>query len=434
MAVIGRDSPKHFSLLDLQHFVDTCPKFPERALIGDETFLQTSIKHNLCNNLENEIDSGMGCGEVNLACCYCFFDYYMDDLSLDDVPTVHPDHFDLIPRDIQANSSNAIKLKVEAILDKTNVDASLGSGEKVLVVSDLEKLSNVSLNGRAPNIYILCDNLVNIFNYKANTLECGEQSVHRFMIQNGSARKLASLDISIVYSGCLKGEKYFTGHVTASLSHKPQSNSYPYSEETLYNEHTIDTEAGIVIGELQRTAPLDEKFGCISIAFCPHPFIQSGDFQLTIKADALTRYSVHISGRACISVEDVISHKLLQYFLMKKVIGDKKECSFHSWLDLRVMERRYLALVDLLNNADDERKGFQSVLEKSEALYLTTEHDEPYHLLKVRIVATFVIASINTSIFTLTHLSSLYMIMGSDIKYRFLSGFSFSIIKKETNM
>jgi len=320
----------------------------------------------------------------------------MNDLSIEDAPHVHLDNFELVPSEVElqdmgitkpASCSDPFDSKVQAILEGTNKDISCKIGEKPLVVSNVQQLSSLSLDGKACSVFITCDNMVNLFNFKAHTLESREAAIHRFSIRNGLRKKLASLDISIVYSGTLNMGTYCPGQLQASLTYQPVHVSESPSDTIVHDESMADSVE--VVGEIQHTPPisLNEKFGRVVISFSPQPFIQSGIFELTVRADALTRYSVNASGQGCIFVEDVLHHKLHQLFLLKDILEEKVECARYCWLDLRVKERTYYSIVDFVYNAKNERRRSELDLEQNENLYLSTDYDEQYHFLKVSLAS-----------------------------------------------
>jgi len=415
MAILGRTHPTHFSRSDLKHFIESSPKIPRLALNehstrSKESFIADEASSSMANESAScRIDSSFHPAasegiSTRLADAdpetpddsdgkdyRCFNTHELNDLSIDDVSRVFVEDFELVPREMPlpamtdaTTSYESIESKIQAILEQTGDEVPLNYGEKPLIVPDLEELASLNLNGCATSVFVLCDNTVNLLNFKARTLDSGECSNHRFIIHNGLKKKLASLHISIVYSGSLKLGKYFPGELDASLSFQALEISFLPSEKMVYDENS--TGSMEIIGEIQQIPPVDEneKFGQIIISFDPQPFIQSGEFELSVRASAITRYSVNITGKACFSAEDVLHHELRRFFLVKEMIGQQRECSLHSWLDLRITERKFFSLDDLIFVAEEERKRSEIDLDQNENLYLSTDCDEQYHVLRVR--------------------------------------------------
>jgi len=437
IVIIGKSSPFRFSVLDLQHFVQTSPKLPRCAWVMSNVndshdtinFIQSGANY-LSRSTSSDSSELMDVESVILlhqkqAQVYrCLHEEYpqltnysclvpsscelvqgcqsdcdslvqvhslmrqeMNNLSVEDIPHVNIGELELVSDAVGLldfdipKGKDSYERKVQAILEGAKMDKPCNLDEEPLVLLNLQHLSALNLNGDSCSVFITCDNTVNLLNYKACTVQSEESLSHRFIISNGLKQKLVSLYISIVYSGTFIMGKYCPGLLKPSLRFQPLDIS-GFSSEDSHDESISDSM--LSVGDIRFAPPSDNgKVGQVIISLTHEPFIQSGVFELIIQADTLTRYSIHVSGKACIFVDDVLHHKLDHFFKLKDRLEEKIQGAQYCWLELRLEEQKFYSVMDLISNAEYELKRTALDLDQNENLYLSTDYDEQYHVLKV---------------------------------------------------
>ncbi len=269
-------------------------------------------------------------------------DYFHTTIDLEDHADVRNYVDEYCPKaaDIE---KNVARLESESTLE--SFDRTLTSKNCVLVSSIAELPSSKEVERSCLLIASKQVASTSLYEVPTQSLKEGSINHHYFYLQSCNTVKLYSIAITIIFRGDFEGTEYIPGKLKVVLKHLSN-----WEEPIQFKNDPIRVtmlESGHVHPE-ENISSTSKQMGRIVLRYEPNEVIESGLYEITVKAKADSMYSISLSGLfAC----DVFSEVKREIGRMKTALS---EClSFSEKLtsldvSIRLIERKLRIAEDRL--------------------------------------------------------------------------------------
>ena len=263
------------------------------------------------------------------------------------------------PTDDDKNSSPPSA--VDSAADKSqppNIDSTGIRDRDVIVVPNLASLDKLSLECVDNNRIFVAANRESIL-HESDSISIDGANVHRhyYFIENNDCLKLKSIHITVVFAGVFVGPDYRAGKIDVSLK---RLSGEPFSDvqmgtKTLQSQNSIDS-----IGIITIDHELESNV------------IESGLIELTITAEAESRYSIRIfSGSFARRVDLEVKRQTAELQDRQRRIAMCKSKHKSLFYLKQLLERKIIVADDL---KEHDRVSIHKCKEKLERLENELDH------------------------------------------------------------
>lgn len=224
-------------------------------------------------------------------------------------------------------------------------------------LDELKELQEDLAHQRTKRIYILDDcGYVNLKELEFNEIENGRGQCHLIQLTcDEPTKKLASITVSIIFTGKHTGSDYIPGRLSASISRiqNKQSNCNKIVGDIQYSLQTLNT--------LKSAGHLVIEYCVENHEHYEEPAMNDILLNISIFACSSCTYSISLFGRFMYDLESYYINRLHSYLIADQKIQDTQRLLHDNYLNTRFLEYKYTML--------------SLICKKTETLKLELYHD-----------------------------------------------------------
>ena len=221
-----------------------------------------------------------------------------------------------------------------------------------IIICSLDELHDIDASLPISDTFIVLTDTVRFAERPSTLIEARERQNHSFAIQNdGNAKKLASLTISIVFQGTFIGNEYAPGFLSASTDRLGSNEQREALGHARYDLQFVNT---------------NKSLGRLVIEYEPSAAIDDMKLEVTILAYSTCKYSIVISGKIMYATEDFLVNELLKFLMNEQKICQLCDTVDDINLDIRIQSRKVHLLQSLCDHMERDRQEIENKIEKEE--------------------------------------------------------------------
>ena len=224
------------------------------------------------------------------------------------------------------------------------------------IVDDYEGILPLDINYKQ-NFIIKSNLSVKIIDTSNRFLEAKHSHCHRFCVKNDENYKLIKVIVSAVYQGSFSSNKYSPGSLSMSMSWLPIESSsdlmlpIPIGVAS-YDQVAINTRDGI---------------GRIAIEYYPQRIIKEGRFEIMIKAESASKYSLNVKGIIGEQFLSSLKETLISFHRAQENVERNQKMSKLISSDMRLAERKISILKKSMEKLENESINCEHDIEECDA-------------------------------------------------------------------
>ena len=205
--------------------------------------------------------------------------------------------------------------------------------------------------------FISLDDTIQIYETSSVPIEINEKKIHRFIYEDDdTGKKISSMMVSIVCHGMFNDDDgvYKPAHLSASLSRRRNYGPPEAIGCAPYDLQVINTEKNL--GRIIIKFNVEETYRTQS----------TNIFEIQIYSQSACQHSIDVTCKVSYFVNDVLMHKLCDYFIRKKEIRQHEQSAENMKLDHRVVKRKICLLNDLIEESETLRVQCEKEIDSKE--------------------------------------------------------------------
>jgi len=207
------------------------------------------------------------------------------------------------------------------------------------------------------NILIDENEVIDLINKVGLSLEAKQCHCHRFSVKDCEHLELLRIHVSIVFQGYFEADSYKPAKILASMCCLPNESS---------NKFQIPIPLGTA-PYAQQSFNTTERLGRICVHYDPQKAIKASAFEIFVKAETASKYSLKVTGEIGTSIHTELKRKLTSFCNIGEYLDCGQEIAHLLSSNIHLSERKLLLMKSLVQDAKEESVKCENDIEECDS-------------------------------------------------------------------